>query len=107
MMDEPENPDESPDESLANISPAPVPASRVQQAAKFTLGAIALTGVGGCAFLMVAGTLTPCMGATRSTRLEWEKRKLLIEQAEAELRFESHIEVPGDDRGSVRPTAAE
>jgi len=92
MMNEPEKPDEPShelseglrDESLANVPPTPMEPERVTRVGNLALGAVVLTAAGAGAFLLIAGTMTPCMGATRSTRLEWEKRQQEIEQAERE-----------------------
>jgi hypothetical protein len=37
--------------------------------------------VGGTLFTMCCVTCTPCMGATRSAKLEWQKRQQEVQQA--------------------------
>src|SRR5262245_16774054 len=81
-MDEPRKPDESLDESLAVVPPTPVVAPQAPSASNLGLNAALLTAAGAGAFFLIAGTMTPCVGATRSTKLKWEERQLQIEQAE-------------------------
>jgi len=84
-MDEPDQPGNPQEESLAAVPPTPVAESSVPLAGNIGLGVIAWTAAGAGTLVMIAGTMTPCMGATRSTTLEWERRWLQIEQAEREF----------------------
>ena len=62
---------------------------------------------GGGAILLIAGTMTPAVGATRSTKLEWEKRKLQIEQAEQDLQVDSQTDAQSDVQTDAQPNASE
>lgn len=81
-MDERPQSDESLNESLADVPPTPVIAPQTPSASHAGLNAVLLTAAGAAAFVLIAGTMTPCVGATRSTKLQWEERHLQIEQAE-------------------------
>jgi uncharacterized protein HemX len=82
MMDERRKADEPQDESLANVPPKPVAASQMKAAIYVGLNAALLTAAGAGAIILIAGTMTPCVGATRSTKIQWEDRQLQIEDAE-------------------------
>jgi hypothetical protein len=97
-MNESEKPDESPDESLADLPPKPVDDSSVPLAAHIGLGAIAWSVAGAGAIVLIAGSLTPTMGATRSTKLEWEQRKLEIEQAVQDSQVDSQMDAQADEQ---------
>ena len=75
--------DDDPKRSLA-IDP-PQPMVELPRSVELGLGAITLgvAGVGAC--VLIAGSMTPCMGATRSAKLEWQRRHLRIERAERVL----------------------
>jgi hypothetical protein len=100
---EPEKLDESPDESLAAVPPTPIESTRAEQAGGLALGAILLTAAGAGALLLIGGTMTPAVGATRSAKLEWEQRKLQIEQAERDAQVDHQL----DDEADAQPKAAE
>jgi hypothetical protein len=87
-MDQPQQPDESKNESLAEVPPTPLDVAHAPRATNLALGTIALTVAGAGAILLISGTMTPTMGATRSTKLEWEERKLQIEQAERDAQVD-------------------
>jgi hypothetical protein len=84
-MEEYRKPEESPDDSLADVPPMPVP-----RPIPFSLGpaldAALLTVAGTGAFLLVASMTTPTLGATRSSKLVWQERQRQIEQAERDAR---------------------
>lgn len=75
-----------PDESLANVPPTPVPPPPTHSAGNYGLNALVLAAAGAGAFILIGGTMTPCMGATRSAKLEWQERQAQIEQAEHDAR---------------------
>ena len=85
-MDEPKKPEESTDlsseESLAAVPPTPVETPIAAPARNVAINAALFTGAGAAALFLVAGTMTPCVGATRSAKLKWEERQMEIEQAE-------------------------
>ncbi|QDU74258.1 hypothetical protein Pan97_12650 [Bremerella volcania] len=81
-MDEPSKSDES----LADVPPTPVTAPPTHSANNFGLNALVLAAAGAGAFFLIGGTMTPCMGATRSTQLQWQERNAQIEQAECDAR---------------------
>ena len=58
----------------------------------WSLGLLTLTAAGAVAFLLIAGTMTRTMGATRSAKLQWEERKLQIEQAERDARLDPRVD---------------
>jgi hypothetical protein len=77
-------------EALAHSSAM---AERKITAVKDTLGTVALVATLGTAGVLISGVfLTPCVGATRSASLEWEKRQqeatMQIAQVEAMLAAE-------------------
>ena len=81
-MDEPEKSDES----LADVPPTPVIAPPKLSASSLGLNAVVLAAAGAGALFLIGGTMTPCMGATRSAKLEWQQRNSEIEQAEQDAR---------------------
>lgn len=96
-MNEPERGnggDANDNESLANVRPTPVVHERQSMVGNFALGAVTLTVAGAGVFLLIAGTMQPCMGATRSTRLEWEKRQREIEMAIEEQTDQTQVNSP-------------
>lgn len=74
------------DESLANVPPSPLSAPDTHAGNGWGLNAALFTAAGGGALFLLSGLMTPCVGATRSAKLEWEKRQLQIEQAASEAR---------------------
>lgn len=98
-MNEPERADDARDESLANVPPTPAEPEIVTRAGNLALGAMTLTVAGAGVFLLIAASTSTCMGATRSTKLEWEKRQQEIEQAERE--FEAG-QTESDNSGEMR-----
>jgi threonine dehydrogenase-like Zn-dependent dehydrogenase len=102
-MDESEKPDESQNESLAAVPPTPVDKASVALAGNIGLGAIALTVAGAGAIALIAGSMSPTMGATRSTKLEWEQRKLQIEQAEHDAEINSQVDAQHNDQSNPQP----
>jgi hypothetical protein len=100
-MSEPQKPDESQDESLASVPPTPMTTVPGPQSSNLALGAVILTAAGAGAILLIAGTMTPAAGATRSTKLEWEERKLQIEQAECDAQLDSKVDVKSDAQSDV------
>ncbi|EAQ81370.1 hypothetical protein DSM3645_23301 [Blastopirellula marina DSM 3645] len=79
-MDERPQSDESLNESLADVPPSPVTAPPLS-ASNRGLNAVTVIVAGAGAFVLLAGLTTPTIGATRSTKLQWEERNLQIEQA--------------------------
>ena len=106
-MNEPKEPDESQNESLAAAPPTPVDEARIPLTGNIGLGAIALTVAGAGAIALISGSMTPTMGATRSTKLEWERRKLQIEQAEYDVQTNSHVDAQPDDQSDTQPKVSE
>lgn len=96
-MTEERSPD-SQDESLADVPPTPAEPEVVTRAGNLALGAVTLTVAGAGAFLLIAGSMSTCMGATRSTRLEWEKRQQEIERAEREFEIQAEADASSDGR---------
>ena len=96
-MNEPERGnggDANDNESLANVRPTPAAEGAGMKLNNQALGAVTLTVAGAGLFLLVAGTTSPCMGATRSTRLEWEKRQREIELAFEEQTDQTQVNSP-------------
>jgi hypothetical protein len=73
--------DDRQEESLSELAPEPAVVTRV---GNFALGAVMFTFAGAGVFMLIAGSMSRCMGATRSVKLEWEKRQQEIERAERE-----------------------
>lgn len=76
---------ENSDESLASVPPQPLQAHVENAGCGFTANAALLAAAGAGAFFLLAGTMTPCVGATRSAKLKWQERQLQIEQAVSDL----------------------
>jgi hypothetical protein len=86
-MDEQKKTDEPPEESLASVPPNPydTPVTPLTPLVKRAGIEVALfTAAGAGALLLLAGTMTPCVGSTRSAKLKWEERCQQIEQSERE-----------------------
>lgn len=95
-MIEPEQPPAASDEnaeSLASVPPTPSD-DRLPPAAHIAMGTVALTIAGAGAIVLIGGAMTPTMGATRSTKLEWQQRQQQIEQA-AQRANQNDVEPPG------------
>ena len=60
------------------------------------MGTVALAVAGAGALVLIAGFMSPTVGATRSTKLEWQRRKLLMDQAEREAAPGVKSEPPAD-----------
>ena len=77
--------DKSPGDSLDLAPPNPYDAPvtpLTPLVKKAGIEAALFTAAGAGALFLLAGTMTPCVGATRSARLKWEERQCEIEQAE-------------------------
>jgi hypothetical protein len=70
------------DESLADVPLSPIPPDHGSLGARLAKGVLVLGALGAGAFVLLTGFTTPCLGATRSSKLKWEQRQLEIEQAE-------------------------
>ena len=81
-MDEKNKNEQQANESLAEVLPTPITASDATSPANILLSTAIFTAAGAGAFFLLAGTMMPCVGATRSAKLKWEERQLQIEQAE-------------------------
>jgi hypothetical protein len=62
----------------------PVAPASFDFADKLRSGFLVLVAAGGGAFALLNLMLTPCVGATRSSKLQWEERQRQIDQALAE-----------------------
>ena len=100
-----EKPDESSDESLAAVPPTPVDAEQVSLLSNLGMGtlSLALGSVG--AIVLLASTMTPCVGATRSSKLEWEERQLQMEQAQRDAQINSQVNVQPDAPSDAQSNA--
>lgn len=74
----------SPDESLASLPPQPVLEEEVPLALDLGAGVVFVTVAAASAVVLVGASLLPAVGATRTARLEWARRRALIEKAEQE-----------------------
>ena len=81
-MDEPAKSDES----LADAPPTPVSSPPTLSASNLGKNTLMLGVAGVGALFLIGGTMTPCMGATRSAKLEWQERNAEIERAERDAR---------------------
>jgi hypothetical protein len=95
-MNQTQEPDDSKSESLADVPPTSVDPANALPARDLALGAIVLTVAGAGTILLIGATMTPTMGATRSTRLEWERRTLQIEEAERNLQLKAELDAQID-----------
>jgi hypothetical protein len=86
-MEEAKKPDQSPDESLASVPPNPYVAPTAASAGSLGVNAVVLSAAGAGALFLLAGTMTPCVGATRSTKLKWEERQVEIEHAQRDAKL--------------------
>ena len=77
----------------------PQPVEALPAGVNAVLGTVALTVAGAGALVLIAGFMTPTVGATRSTKLEWQRRKLLMDQAECEAVPGAENEQPADSGG--------
>lgn len=106
-MRESNEPNASQDESLADLPPTPVNEPGLPVASNVGLGTIALATAGAGALLLIAGSLTPTVGATRSAQLEWERRALQIEQAARDARADiTRPDAAQSDAAKTAPTDA-
>ena len=103
-MSEPKKPDESPDDSLAAMPPKPVEEEQLPLGANIGLGTVALTVAGAGAIVLIGGSMTPAMGATRSTKLLWEQRQQQMQQAERET---NHCDAHPGDLIDAQPNSRE
>jgi hypothetical protein len=106
-VNQPQKRNETQDESLAAVPPTPIDVAQLPPAGNLALGTIMLTAAGAGAILLIAGTMTPAMGATRSTKLQWEERKIQIEQAERDVQVNPQVDAKPDDRNDAQPNVAE
>mgnify|MGYP003337078719 CR=1 FL=1 len=74
----------------------PQPVETLPAGVDTALGTVALTVAGAGALVLIAGFMTPTVGATRSTKLEWQRRKLLMDQAECDAAPGAKNEQPAD-----------
>ena len=72
------------DESLASLPPEPVLDEEVPLALDLGAGFVCVTVAAASAVVLVGASLLPAVGATRTARLEWARRRALIEEAERE-----------------------
>jgi hypothetical protein len=99
-VDRPEESDKSQEESLAAVPLTPVDQANASIRSNLGLGAIMLTVAGAGALALISGSMTACMGATRSTKLEWERRKLEIERAQRNSVVNPPVDTRSDDQTS-------
>lgn len=74
----------------------PLPVETLPPGVNAALGTVALAVAGAGALVLIAGFMSPTVGATRSTKLEWQRRKLLMDQAEREAAPGAKSEPPAD-----------
>jgi hypothetical protein len=74
----------SPNESLASLPPEPVLDEEVPLALDLGAGFVCVTVAAASAVVLVGASLLPAVGATRTARLEWARRRALIAEAERE-----------------------
>jgi hypothetical protein len=95
-MEEPKLPDSERrdiDESLADVPPTPLGFEAEPEPASWFGKGLLLLGVAGAGvFVLISGSMTTCMGATRSAKLKWQERELEIEQAvrDANIELDAH-----------------
>jgi hypothetical protein len=94
-MEERKEHDELLNESLADVPPTPVSAEGAVPLAGGPVPLVLMLAAGGAfAYMVIASSMTPTMGATRSAQLEWERRNQQIEQAMREAEIDSPQEAP-------------
>ncbi|MCE9553365.1 MAG: hypothetical protein K8T91_08305 [Planctomycetes bacterium] len=64
----------------------PEPVTSSGWASRVTKGLVAFGAAGTTLFFLLGNAVTPCMGATRSSRLKWEERERQIDAAVDALR---------------------
>ena len=110
-MDETQKPNQSPEEpedSLAAAPLRPVDELPVSRLGGLTRATLTLTVSGAGTLWLIAATMTPTVGATRSAKLQWCERQLQIEQALHDSQVQpgaSEIETPAlstDLRESIK-----
>lgn len=74
------------DDSLGNLMPEPV-RDDDRPSIGMLQGGLIVCGVLGGALLLVEGTTTRTMGATRSAKLKWQQRQVEIDQAQQNVRI--------------------
>jgi hypothetical protein len=105
-MPEPEKPAESSTDSLASVPPIPEE-GRVPLLANISMGTISMAVAGAGAIVLIGGTLTPTVGATRSAKLEWQRRQQQIEQAVRGDVMKSTVDPDPQDQNHVEPNTGE
>jgi hypothetical protein len=97
-MDDYQDPYEQQDESLADVPLTPVDAGQALPGGGLVPTVVTLAAGGAFMYFVVASSMTPTMGATRSGQLEWERRNMEIEQAELDAQNDSHLEAKTDGK---------
>lgn len=95
----------SPDESLASVPPQPVVDEEVPLALDLGAGFVCVTVAAASAVVLVGASLLPAVGATRTARLEWARRRALIEEAAREschLPDDQAADQGAGDQGATR-----
>jgi hypothetical protein len=70
----------SDEESLQNVPPTPVEGPTGSMPRIVPLGLLAFSLWGGCCLLLTSVN-TPCRGATRSSKLQWQARQAEMDRA--------------------------
>ena len=97
-------PDESSDESLADVPPTPVASAKGLTCGGLTLGTAALAVAG--ALILVSSQTTACRGSTRSSKLKFAQRQVEIEQALRERQATDESTEPTAAPPSAAPSTA-
>jgi len=105
-MNDPERPRQTGDERLSSEMPdstgppRPVPKGDPVLNLITTVG-VSTVAIGGVMFAMSALT-SPCRGATRSAKLQWEQRQLQVEQAyQQELAYQQEMIAKEGDKATA------
>lgn len=98
---QPEFEDGSPDESLASVPPRPLSVRGDSRPGSGGFVIASLVAAGAGLLYLVSGAMTPCRGAIRSTRLQWQERMQQIESAERAAQINSEADIQPDAPGDV------
>ena len=88
------------DGDVPQPSGPPVPVEQSKSPVTAAVTTLTLLAAGGMGFVLIADLATPCVGATRSSRLQWEQRQVEIDRAIEETT--AYRQAPSD--GETDPT---